>query len=255
MVSRRWESMVKGIKDYLILFIIAFPLFAFCQAKSGKAIADKKATFYHNKFVNRKTSSGEKFVQTKYTAAHKTIPLNTLVKITNKNNGRSVIVKVNDRCPKRGVIDLSLVAAKRLQMIKDGVASVKIEILSNDYIDIWERQDEIFNMFDRVEEKDSLRSAYFDSILLDKSDKLKRSFSITKYVRLTKVDSRSKAKIIIDQLPDEYQSMAKVIISENKRYYYVNIGPFITLNTTKDVVTELKEKFPQIQILENKNTE
>lgn len=112
---------------------------------------DKKATFYHNKFVNRKTSTGEKFDQKKYTAAHKTIPLNTLVRVTNTNNGRSVIVRVNDRCPKKGVIDLSLIAAKKLKMIKEGVAPVKVEILSNDYIDIWLKQDEIFNLFDGTE--------------------------------------------------------------------------------------------------------
>ena len=92
------------------------------------------------------------------------------MKVTNKNNGRSVIVKVNDRCPKRGVIDLSLVAAKRLDMIQKGVASVKIEILSDDYIDVWEKQDEIFNMFDRIEENDSDN---LDSILLEKSARLK----------------------------------------------------------------------------------
>ncbi len=158
------------VKNLIIFVLFLIPFLAFNQEKKKNKIMDKKATYYHNKFVNRKTSSGETFSQTKYTAAHRTIPLHTLVKVTNKNNGRSVIVKVNDRCPKKGVIDLSLVAAKQIRMVKDGVTSVQIEILSNDYLDIWERQDEIFNLFDRSDENDSMKNnIYFDSIMSGKS--------------------------------------------------------------------------------------
>lgn len=148
MVSPRSERMVKNL---VILFLLIIPFFAYNQDAKKNKVLDKKATYYHNKFVNRKTSTGEKFDQTKYTAAHKTIPLNTLVRVTNTNNGRSVIVRVNDRCPKKGVIDLSLIAAKKLKMIKEGVAPVKVEILSDDYYDIWLKQDEIFNVFDGSE--------------------------------------------------------------------------------------------------------
>lgn len=139
------------VKTLIILITLIIPFFAFNQGVKKEKVMDKKATFYHNKFVNRKTSTGEKFDQKKYTAAHKTIPLNTIVRVTNTNNGRSVIVRVNDRCPKKGVIDLSLIAAKKLKMIKEGVAPVKVEILSNDYIDVWLKQDEIFNLFDGSE--------------------------------------------------------------------------------------------------------
>lgn len=139
------------VKNLIIIILLIIPFFAFNQVAKKEKVMDKKATFYHNKFVNRKTSTGEKFDQKKYTAAHKVIPLNTLVRVTNTNNGRSVIVRVNDRCPKRGVIDLSLIAAKKLKMIKEGVAPVKVEILSNDYIDIWLKQEEIFNLFDGSE--------------------------------------------------------------------------------------------------------
>lgn len=159
--------MVNLRRSYLILLFITTPFFGFSQLEKGRCLTNRKATFYHNMFVNRTTSSGERFLQTKYTAAHKTIKLNTLVRVTNEKNGRSVIVKVNDRCPKTGVIDLSLIAAKRLKMIKEGVAPVRIEILSDDYIDIWQKQDEIFNMFDRVEEKDSLSSSYINSVFIN----------------------------------------------------------------------------------------
>lgn len=212
------------------------PLFGFSQPKVGKKLENRKATFYHNKFVNRRTSSGEKFVQTKYTAAHKTIPLNTLVKVTNQNNGRSVIVKVNDRCPKRGVIDLSLVAAKRLKMIEKGVASVEIEILSDDYLDIWEKQDEIFNMFDRIEEKDSLNTSCFDSSIIGNSMRFLGCFSNLKPIQISKLEMQAKQNLANSELSSKYGDNTRVFYYENKQYYYENTGYFNPLNSFNNVV-------------------
>jgi rare lipoprotein A len=150
---------------YGFLFLILFSQNTFSQEKKKKIYSNKKATYYHDMFINRKTSSGERFDQNKYTAAHKTIPLNTLVKVTNKQNGKSVIVKVNDRCPKQGVIDLSLIAAKRLDMIKSGVVRVSLEILGDDYLPLWQKQDEIFNIFDVSMKKNFLETELkFDTI-------------------------------------------------------------------------------------------
>jgi rare lipoprotein A len=247
--------MVKTIKNLILLVLCISSFLSFAQTKNKKLISDKKATYYHNNFVNRKTSTGEIFDQSKYTAAHRTIPLNTLVKVTNKDNGRSVIVRINDRCPKRGVIDLSLIAAKRLRMIEYGVASVKIEVLSNDYLDIWEKQDEMFCLFDRAKEKDSVRNIYFDSIIFVKENKLQESFLFARYVRLTTAESRSEAKKIIDQLPNKYKYITKAVIGENNKFYYINIGPFVSFKTAQNVVKELKGIYPQIHILEKKNTE
>ncbi|MFA7080981.1 MAG: septal ring lytic transglycosylase RlpA family protein [Bacteroidales bacterium] len=223
--------MVKLGRTFIIILILIIPLFGFTQSKGGKKLLNRKATFYHNKFVNRKTSSGEKFVQTKYTAAHKTIPLNTLVKVTNENNGRSVIVKVNDRCPKRGVIDLSLVAAKRLDMIEKGVATVKIEILNDDYLDIWEKQDEIFNMFDRIEEKDSLSSSYFESSIIDKSTNWRGGVIDTKSMSQTRTKTMINSCQIIERLSSKYSSLASVIHLKDKQYYYGNIGHLKSYNS------------------------
>ena len=65
------------------------------------------------------------------TAAHRELPLGTLIRVTNLNNGRSVVVKVNDRGPfvAGRILDLSLGAARKLDMVQDGVAWVKIEIV------------------------------------------------------------------------------------------------------------------------------
>jgi rare lipoprotein A len=89
-----------------------------------------KASFYNDSFQGRKTATGEPFSQEKMTAATKDLPLGSHVTVTNKANGKSVDVKVNDRGPhvKGRVIDLSKTAAKKIGITnKDGLAPVKIE--------------------------------------------------------------------------------------------------------------------------------
>jgi rare lipoprotein A len=89
------------------------------------------ATYYADKFQNQKTASGETYKKNKFTAAHKDLPFNTLVKVTNLKNGLSVVVKINDRGPfgNNREIDLSYIAAKSIGMINDGVVQVKIDVL------------------------------------------------------------------------------------------------------------------------------
>ena len=102
-----------------------------------------KGTFYHDKFVGRKTSSGEVFDQNKFTAAHWKIKLGTMVMVTNRNNGKQVIVKVNDRCPKRGVFDLSHRAATAIGI--RGCQPVTVRILPEGYEKRWAAQEERFD--------------------------------------------------------------------------------------------------------------
>ena len=91
-----------------------------------------KASFYHDKFQGRETSNGEEYNQNDFTAAHKTLPFNTIVHVTNKQNNRSVVVRINDRGPfkKSRIIDLTRAAAKKLDMIPFGVVPVKIQPLT-----------------------------------------------------------------------------------------------------------------------------
>ena len=89
------------------------------------------ASWYGEHWQGRKTASGARFDIAKLTAAHRSLPLNTIVRVTNLSNGRSVEVLVNDRGPYVGrrVLDLSEAAAKRLDMIKKGLAPVRIETI------------------------------------------------------------------------------------------------------------------------------
>ena len=90
-----------------------------------------KASYYHDKFEGRTTASGEIFSNSKMTAAHKTIAFGTRIRVTNLNNGRQVVVVINDRGPfiEGRVIDLSRAAAEALDMIRAGVVDVECEIL------------------------------------------------------------------------------------------------------------------------------
>ena len=89
------------------------------------------ASWYGKKFHGLKTSSGEKYDMYKMTAAHRNLPLPTYVRVTNKANGKSAIVKVNDRGPfhSERIIDLSYAAAAKLDMLKTGTAQVSIEAI------------------------------------------------------------------------------------------------------------------------------
>jgi rare lipoprotein A len=90
------------------------------------------ASWYGTKFHGRLTSSGEPYDMYAMTAAHKTLPLPTYVRVTHRGNGRSIIVRVNDRGPFIGerIIDLSYAAAIRLGMHNDGTALVDVEAIS-----------------------------------------------------------------------------------------------------------------------------
>ena len=87
------------------------------------------ASWYGRQFHGRKTASGETFDMNALTAAHRSLPLNCYIRVTNKDNGKSVVVKVNDRGPFHAnrVLDLSYGAAKRLGITNAGTAKVSIE--------------------------------------------------------------------------------------------------------------------------------
>jgi len=95
------------------------------------ATTDGVASYYGKEHHGRKTANGEIFDMTKLTAAHRSLPFGSQVKVTNLSNQRSVIVRINDRGPyyKGRIIDLSQAAAERLEMLTVGIAKVKVEVL------------------------------------------------------------------------------------------------------------------------------
>ncbi len=114
-------------KKTLVLFLVILAAFAaFAQPEFGIA------SFYGSEFHGRPTASGQIYSQNKLTAAHKTLPLGTVVKVTNTKNNKSVFVTVNDRGPyvKGRIIDLSTKAAEVLGYRNKGTAYVKVEVVN-----------------------------------------------------------------------------------------------------------------------------
>ena len=92
-----------------------------------------KASWYSQKFHGKRTASGERYNKGAYTAAHKSLPFGTIVRVTNTANAKKVDVKINDRGPfvKGRVIDLSQEAFEQIGSVKKGVVPIKIEIIDD----------------------------------------------------------------------------------------------------------------------------
>ena len=97
----------------------------------ARAVFSGKASWYGPGFHGRFTANGERYNQYALTAAHRSLPFGTRVRVTNMNNGRSVVVRINDRGPfiRGRVIDLSTAAASNIGMIHHGVVPVRVQVI------------------------------------------------------------------------------------------------------------------------------
>jgi rare lipoprotein A len=100
--------------------------------EGGQIYEEGKASWYGAPFHGRQASNGETYDMYKFTAAHRTLPFNTMVRVTNTTNGKSTTVRITDRGPfvDNRIIDLSYAAAKQIESIGPGVVTVQLEILS-----------------------------------------------------------------------------------------------------------------------------
>jgi rare lipoprotein A len=114
-------------------------LLALCAVGAWGADFEREglASWYGGKFHGRLTANGERFDANQLTAAHKTLPFGTVVKVTNLENERTVTVRINDRGPfvENRIIDLSRGAAERLEMTGTGVAQVRLQIIHPGEVD------------------------------------------------------------------------------------------------------------------------
>lgn len=102
------------------------------QAYAHDTVLSGVASWYGPGFHGRTTANGERYNMNELTAAHKSLKFGTKVRVTNENNGKSVVVRINDRGPYIGsrIIDLSKGAAQAIDMIGSGTAAVKVEVLA-----------------------------------------------------------------------------------------------------------------------------
>jgi rare lipoprotein A len=96
-----------------------------------ETIGQGEASYYGNELAGNRTANGERFNPHALTAAHRSLPMGTKLRVTNLANGRSVIVRINDRGPfvRSRIIDVSLGAAREIEMVRSGKAQVRLEIL------------------------------------------------------------------------------------------------------------------------------
>ena len=117
--------------NYLYLFctllLASFAMSFNTSESSNRGVA----TYYSDLFQGRRTASGELYDKTKLTAAHRTLPLGTKIKITRTDNQKSVIVRINDRGPysQSRVLDISKAAAEKIGLLRVGKATVTIEVI------------------------------------------------------------------------------------------------------------------------------
>jgi rare lipoprotein A len=147
MLQGQWKRITRIMTDNIVSHALALALAMvslLLQAKAPLAqtpITSKTgvgtpetgiAIFYNDAMQGKAVASGEKYDKDALTAAHRTLPLGTMVKVTNLKNNKSVVVKVNDRGPhgsNKRIIDLSRRAAQELDMIQDGKAQVRVELV------------------------------------------------------------------------------------------------------------------------------
>ena len=129
---------LRKFKSFTIYFLVAavcISLYSCAGSKAGfgeRGYSEEgKASYYSRKLQGRKMANGEPYKRHKLTAAHKTLPMGTRVKVTNTATNKSVKVKITDRGPfVRGrIVDLSEAAAKRLGYIDAGIAPVKMKVI------------------------------------------------------------------------------------------------------------------------------
>ena len=143
--------MLENLRKISLLVVVFFTTIS--MSAGLPYTAKGKASYYADKFHGRITSNGEVFHQDSLTCAHRTLPFGTYLRVTNQSNGRSVVVRVNDRGPfiAGRVVDLSKAAATQLGMLNKGVVRVDVtQVMNPDEIEFAPFKFRFFQMYDPV---------------------------------------------------------------------------------------------------------
>lgn len=220
-----------------LIFSTAFLLFAtfcFAQTQTGKA------SFYADKFEGRPTASGEKYKHSKLTAAHKSLPFGTVIRVTNLKNNLTVDVTVNDRGPyvEGRVVDLSKSAAEKLQFVNIGLADVKIEVIDAGTGKVSDPARAIDHVV--VDEKE------FYEFKVDRQNPKGFGLQIGTYQELVNLVR------LAENLKSSYQKkvVVQVKILNGVKYYSLILGQFSNREKAETFREEIRKKFPDTFIVE-----
>jgi rare lipoprotein A len=221
-----------------VFYIVALCL-CVCAASKGQ-IQTGKASFYANSFEGRPTASGEKYRANKFTAAHKTLPFGTVVKVTNLANKESVNVTINDRGPyvEGRVIDLSKAAAEKLNFFSKGIADVTIEVV------------------DEGDGKGKTLPVMVDHVVVEEKEFY--DFDISKIkpkgfgAQLGTYQELVNLLRMTDNLKNSYKKKVTVQVKvlNGVKYYSLILGPFSTHDKAANFLSDLKKQFPDSYVVD-----
>lgn len=214
--------------------------FTFLLTCSFGQIQTGKASYYADKFEGQPTASGEKYRHTKLTAAHKTLPFGTKVRVTNLANNTSVDVIINDRGPyvDDRIIDLSKSAAEKLGFVTQGLAEVRIEVIDPGEGKTSDPVRVIGNV--SVDEKE------FYNFEISRSKPAGFGIQVGTYQELVNLMR------LTDNLKKSYQKKVtvQVKIINGIKYYSLILGQFQSREKAEMFREELRRKFPDAFIVE-----
>ncbi|MEO1190183.1 MAG: septal ring lytic transglycosylase RlpA family protein [Pseudomonadota bacterium] len=192
------------------------------------------ASWYGGKFHGRKTANGEIFDKNQLTAAHTTLPLPVIARVTNLSNGRSIKVRINDRGPFAGnrIIDLSRAAARELDFIHQGTARVRVEVLP----------EESFALIRGAEPFQPQTTQVVSEVVpptLVAAVPVREASAV--YLQVGSFGERSNARALRRQLEGFGQVQVQEADVNGKRFYRVRMGPFANASAALNARERLAE--------------
>ncbi len=216
-----------SIRVYFFLIIVLSVSACHGEEQNDSLQKDGKASFYHDNFQGLETSSGDIYEQYDFTAAHRMLPFNTFVHVTNKQNNKGVVVRINDRGPfrKSRIIDLTRSAAQKIGMIPYGVVPVKIQTLDLlDYLplnDSMLRENEVWDCFGNRKSLEGI------TVYIWKTEYWKHAFYMA-------------TDILIDYKLDSV--MVKTVGDVNHRRYYLLVSGIKSKEEANSLIVKLKQE-------------
>lgn len=234
-------------------FLIVVLLFSGFFLHAQEKVLTGKASFYANKFEGRTTASGAIFSQSKLTAAHKTLPFGTNVKVTNLANDKSVVVIINDRGPfvPGRIIDLSLAAAKILDFIKLGVTDVVVEILDDKSHEMTDELDELLVAEEKISKpKPAEESKAFYRLEAERISP--KGFA----VQVGSFEDTTNLLPLTEKIEIAYQKEVTIQVKtiEKTNIYSVLVGSFEKRKKAEKFRNKVAEKYPGCFVVDYSET-
>lgn len=232
----------RGSKPYTIRGITYYPLLSADGFRE-----EGVASWYGSDFHGKQTANGERYDMYGMTAAHKLLPFNTKVKVTNKKNGKSIVVRINDRGPfiDRRVIDLTKTGADRIGMLTAGTAPVKLEVVGVD-TSVARAPTQAPKPVAQAGKRKAAPQQQKKSAPIAAPRKAPASGG-SYYVQLGAFGSRDNAKLLADQLSRKGEK-ARYYYSDQSGFWRVQAGPYPQRAQAEVASLNLSRQFPKSYI-------